>query len=73
LSRAGALALRRFDLALGGREVMELLGCGPGPMVGRALRYLTDRVVEDPSRNTPEALRALLAAWSESPSPGSGS
>jgi hypothetical protein len=31
--------------------------------VGRALRHLTDCVVEEPSRNTPEALRALLADW----------
>jgi hypothetical protein len=42
---------------------MKLLGCGPGPSVGRALRHLTDCVVEDPSRNTPDALRTLLADW----------
>ncbi len=42
---------------------MEILACEAGPQVGRALRHLTDQVVEDPSRNTPEALRALLAAW----------
>ena len=59
----GALALRRFDLALDGAGVMRVLGCGPSPRVGRALRYLTDAVVEDPSRNTPEALRSLLEAW----------
>jgi tRNA nucleotidyltransferase (CCA-adding enzyme) len=64
--RQGALALRRFDLALDGAGVMRVLGCGPGPRVGRALRYLTDAVVEDPSRNTPEALRALLEAWAAS-------
>ena len=60
---AGALALRRFDLALDGREVMRTLGCRPGPAIGRALAYLTDQVIEDPSRNTPETLRALLADW----------
>jgi tRNA nucleotidyltransferase (CCA-adding enzyme) len=59
----GALALRRFDLALDGADVMKLLGCAPGPSVGRALRHLTDCVVEDPSRNTPDTLRALLADW----------
>ena len=59
----GALALRRFDLALDGADVMKILGCAPGPSVGRALRHLTDCVVEDPSRNTPDALRALLADW----------
>lgn len=61
--RAGALALRRFDLAIDGERVMELLGCGPGPIVGRALSYLTDRVVEDPSLNAPDALEQRLRAW----------
>jgi tRNA nucleotidyltransferase/poly(A) polymerase len=64
--RQGALALRRFDLALDGADVMRLLACGPSPLVGRALRFLTDAVVEDPSRNTPEALERLLAAWAAS-------
>ncbi len=61
--RQGALALRRFDLAIDGADVMKILGSGPGPLVGRALRHLTDCVIEDPSRNTPDALRALLADW----------
>jgi tRNA nucleotidyltransferase (CCA-adding enzyme) len=63
---AGALALHRFDLAIRGDEVMQLLGCGPGPRVGRALRFLTDCVIEDPACNTPEGLRARLSAWSAS-------
>jgi len=63
--RAGKLALRRQDLAIDGQQVMRILGCKPGPVVGRALRHLTDRVVEDPSCNTPEALQALLEAWAE--------
>lgn len=67
--RQGTLALRRFDLALDGADVMRLLGCGPGPRVGRALRYLTDCVVEDPSRNTPDTLRALLADWNAPKAP----
>jgi tRNA nucleotidyltransferase (CCA-adding enzyme) len=61
--RAGALALHRLDLAITGQDVMEVLGCGPGRVVGQALRHLTDRVVEDPARNTPEQLRALLERW----------
>jgi tRNA nucleotidyltransferase (CCA-adding enzyme) len=61
--RAGALALRRFDLAIAGKQVMEILACDAGPQVGQALQHLTDRVVEDPSLNTPEALRALLEEW----------
>jgi tRNA nucleotidyltransferase (CCA-adding enzyme) len=61
--RSGALALQRSDLALDGAAVMRLLGTGPGRSVGRALRALTDAVLEDPSRNTPEALEELLAVW----------
>ena len=61
--QAGALALRRLDLAIDGREVMALLGCGPGRSVGQALRRLTDRVIEDPALNTPEHLRSLLERW----------
>jgi tRNA nucleotidyltransferase (CCA-adding enzyme) len=60
---AGTLALHRLDLALDGRAVMQALGCRPGRTVGAALRYLTERVLEDPARNTPEALRALLLDW----------
>jgi len=63
--RAGKLALQRYDLAIDGERVMRILGCGPGPVVGRALRHLTDRVVEDPSCNTPEELKALLEAWAQ--------
>ena len=59
----GHLALQRLDLALDGRAVMKRLGCGPGPHVGEALAHLTDQVVEDPSRNSPEALGALLDEW----------
>jgi tRNA nucleotidyltransferase (CCA-adding enzyme) len=54
------LALHRLDLALDGSAVMEILGCAPGPEVGHALRFLTERVLEDPALNTRERLRALL-------------
>jgi len=54
------LALHRLDLALDGRAVMEILGCPPGPEVGRALRALTERVLEDPTLNTAERLRETL-------------
>jgi tRNA nucleotidyltransferase (CCA-adding enzyme) len=63
LGHAGVLPDGRPHLAVGGREVMEWLGTGPGPRVGRALRFLTERVLEDPSRNEPAALRQLLEAW----------
>lgn len=61
--RAGALALERTDLALDGRRVMAILGVGPGPQVGAALRHLTERVLDDPRCNTEPALRELLERW----------
>jgi tRNA nucleotidyltransferase (CCA-adding enzyme) len=63
LAEAGVLAGGRPRLAVGGAEVMGWLGCPPGPRVGRALRFLTLQVLEDPARNEPEALRELLCAW----------
>jgi tRNA nucleotidyltransferase/poly(A) polymerase len=63
LERAGVLPDGRPRLSVGGREVMEWLGTGPGPRVGRALRFLTERVLEDPSINRPAALRELLDDW----------
>jgi tRNA nucleotidyltransferase (CCA-adding enzyme) len=52
------------DLALDGLEVAEILGAPPGPQVGEALRYLLDRVLEDPGENDPQRLRAALLGWS---------
>jgi len=60
-----ALALRREDLALDGKEVMRLLDRGPGPEIGEALRYLTECVLEDPHENEPGRLRARLEAWAK--------
>jgi len=65
--RSGALALHRFDLAIRGDEVVRLLGCRPGPQVGRALRFLTECVIEDPACNTPDRLRERLASWAAGP------
>jgi tRNA nucleotidyltransferase (CCA-adding enzyme) len=53
-------------LALGGAEVMRLLGAGPGPHVGRALAHLAHVVAEDPDRNDPATLAAELVAWQAS-------
>ena len=65
LERAGVLPDGRPKLAVTGLEVMAWLGSGPGPRVGRALRYLTEQVLADPTRNEPEALRRLLLRWAE--------
>lgn len=48
------------DLALKGPDVMRILGVAPGPAVGRALRALLERVLDDPSLNTSDALERLL-------------
>ncbi len=61
--RAARPPLTPQDLALDGRAVMAILGAGPGPHVGEALRHLLDRVLEDPSRNAPAALEDELRAW----------
>lgn len=67
LCAAGALALEPGDLALDGAAVMALLGIGPGPQVGRALRHLAECVLEDPACNTRESLTERLRAWTTGP------
>ncbi|MBE3576970.1 MAG: CCA tRNA nucleotidyltransferase [Limnochordales bacterium] len=56
-------AFRLEDLALGGRDVMRILNLKPGPAVGEALRYLYERVLEDPTLNTPDKLGELLKEY----------
>lgn len=58
-----AVALSTRDLALGGREVMEILGIGPSPRVGQAMGHLLSLVLDDPSKNTLETLSEALQAW----------
>lgn len=50
-------------LALDGQGIMQALGVGPSRVVGEASRHLLDVVLEDPTRNTPDGLRAALKAW----------
>lgn len=63
--RKDADAGGRVDLALDGAAVMTALGCAPGPRIGEALRYLNERILDDPTCNTPPALVALLRRWNE--------
>jgi tRNA nucleotidyltransferase (CCA-adding enzyme) len=51
------------ELALDGRAVMERLGIPPGRAVGDALRHALDRVLDDPTLNTPDALASILGTW----------
>lgn len=50
------------DLAIGGKDVMQALGSGPGRHVGRVLAALLARVVDDPALNERERLLALVPA-----------
>jgi len=76
LARRSAAALRSrppltsSDLALDGQAVMALLGVGPGPEVGEALRHLLDQVLEAPRANTRRSLTSLLRAWRAARGPG---
>jgi tRNA nucleotidyltransferase (CCA-adding enzyme) len=63
LERTEGAPVAVADLALGGRDVVAILGTPPGPAVGRALHHLVDCVVADPACNTKDALRARLEAW----------
>ena len=52
------------ELAVDGGDLRRL-GMSPGPAMGRLLRELLEQVLEDPSLNEPERLRALAAAAME--------
>jgi len=48
------------DLAIGGKEIMEITGLSPGPAVGQVLRRLMDEVIKDPQKNTPDTLKDIV-------------
>jgi tRNA nucleotidyltransferase (CCA-adding enzyme) len=48
------------ELAIGGQDVLEVLGGPPGKHIGRILEHLLDRVIDDPAQNDARSLRALL-------------
>jgi tRNA nucleotidyltransferase (CCA-adding enzyme) len=57
----------RSQLVISGADVMECLGCQPGPRVGRAITYLAERIRLNPTLNSPDALRDLLRDWVDEP------
>jgi tRNA nucleotidyltransferase (CCA-adding enzyme) len=63
-----ASALKIGDLAVGGADVMEVLGCKPGPIIGEVLRALLERVLDDASLNERDTLRALIPEVAGKPS-----
>lgn len=48
------------ELAIGGGDVMRILGTRPGRHVGRVLAALLERVLVDPGLNRPERLEPLV-------------
>ena len=56
--RSGA-ALEINELAIGGGE-LRALGIGAGPRMGDILRGLLERVTDEPSLNTPDALTEIV-------------
>jgi tRNA nucleotidyltransferase (CCA-adding enzyme) len=58
IARQSALSVS--DLAIGGADVMRILDCRPGPIVGEVLRRLLERVLDDAQLNTYERLEALV-------------
>ena len=54
---------RRAQLAISGAQIMQILRCEPGPIVGRAMRHLERTVELDPEANTRERLIAEIERW----------
>jgi tRNA nucleotidyltransferase (CCA-adding enzyme) len=59
--RSGA-ALDLKSLAVDGTDLMTEFGWEPGPVVGRTLQRLLDRVIGDPTLNTRDRLLAVARA-----------
>jgi tRNA nucleotidyltransferase (CCA-adding enzyme) len=51
------------DLAVGGQRLMALAPGATGRDVGEGLRHLLERVLDDPSTNTPPVLEDAIRAW----------
>lgn len=58
--RRSDAAFKITDLAVDGKDVMEILAIRPGPEVGAILKRLFDSVLENPELNTREGLTGLL-------------
>jgi tRNA nucleotidyltransferase (CCA-adding enzyme) len=58
--RERPVAMKKRDLALDGRGVMDVLGLPQGPEVGKILGQLLETVIDHPEWNTKDRLEALL-------------
>lgn len=68
LAEQDALSVK--DLAIDGRDVMRVLGCGSGPRVGQVLDALLERVLDEPALNRHDRLLELVAEQDRSPGAG---
>lgn len=55
------------DLAVSGTDLIEELSLKPGPLIGKILAGLLDKVLDEPELNTRPQLLALAKAFIESP------
>jgi tRNA nucleotidyltransferase (CCA-adding enzyme) len=53
-------AIERADLSIDGEDLLAL-GIGPGPVIGRVLDALVDRVIDDPLANSRQGLLRIAA------------
>lgn len=53
----------RTPLSISGREIMQILASGPGPEIGRAIRFLERTIADDPGANSKESLSRALKHW----------
>jgi poly(A) polymerase len=63
--------LGRLRPDLTGNQVMELLGVGPGPVIGRALAFLMELRLDDGPLGEEEAGRRLKEWWATADGGGS--
>ena len=64
LEQEEELASIRPDLD--GQQIMEILGIGPSPMIGKAYRFLLEKRLDEGPLSEEVAREALLAWWAES-------
>lgn len=58
--QAQGVALGVRELAIDGSDVLQRLGLSPGPVIGKILAELLQRVLDEPELNTREALLQLV-------------
>lgn len=62
---ASSPVLDSRGLVVNGHDIIEHLGINGGPIVGKAIQFLTERVIEKPDLNTRDQLLSLLEKFHE--------